>query len=77
MWEIRSDGFFRYEKVPYPARVEDKFTATGCGRDYALAAMFLGHDARAAVEVACALDAHCGNGIDTLELLAEPLRAAA
>ena len=37
-------------------------------RDFALAAMHLGKSAREAVEVACALDVFCGNGIDTLEL---------
>ncbi|MES2148609.1 MAG: hypothetical protein V4508_02340 [Pseudomonadota bacterium] len=46
---------------------EDKFTAIGSGRDYALAAMHLGFDALKAVEVACALDVDCGNGIDLLE----------
>lgn len=51
-----------------PMQIESQFTATGCGRDYALAAMYLGHDARKAVEVACALDIHCGQGIDTLQL---------
>ena len=40
----------------------------GHGRDFTLAAMHLGHDARTAVEVACALDAFCGCGIDTLTL---------
>lgn len=53
---------------PYPEPCEDAFIATGSGRDYALAAMHLGHDARRAVEVACALDVFCGKGIDTLEL---------
>lgn len=53
----------------HPARREDKFCAFGAGRDYALAAMYLGHGARRAVEVACALDTTCGCGIDTLELL--------
>ncbi len=69
MWVIRKGEFLRYDSGPFPARVEDKYLATGCGRDYALAAMYLGHDARRAVEVACALDSSCGNGIDTLELL--------
>ena len=68
MWVIRKDEFLRYGAGPYPARVEDRFLATGTGRDYALAAMYLGHDAVRAVEVACALDNACGNGIDTLTL---------
>lgn len=53
---------------PSPEIYEDQFVAMGAGRDYALAAMYLGHDARKAVEVACALDVFCGMGIDTLEL---------
>jgi ATP-dependent protease HslVU (ClpYQ) peptidase subunit len=57
-----------YGQGPYPLEIEDRFTAMGCGRDYALAAMYLGHDARRAVEVACAIDVNCGCGIDTLEL---------
>lgn len=47
---------------------DDPFLAMGAGRDYALAAMHLGFDARKAVEVACHFDAGCGNGIDTLTL---------
>ena len=57
-----------YGETPHPQRCEDGFNATGHGRDYALAAMYLGFDARRAVEVACALDCNCGNGIDTLTL---------
>lgn len=52
----------------YPVQYEDRYNATGSGRDYALAAMYLGKTAREAVEVACALDVNCGKGIDTLEL---------
>jgi hypothetical protein len=57
-----------YDKTVNAARYEQKFAAMGSGRDYALAAMYLGHDARRAVEVACALDNGCGNGIDALEI---------
>lgn len=53
---------------PHYLIYESRFVAFGAGRDYALAAMHLGYDARKAVEVACALDVNCGNGIDTLEL---------
>lgn len=53
---------------PYAAKYENKFNAWGCGRDYALAAMYLKLSAREAVEVACELDNGCGMGIDTLEL---------
>lgn len=53
---------------PHPLKIEDRCAAIGCGRDFALAAMYLGCDARRAVEVASALDIHCGRGIDALEL---------
>lgn len=53
---------------PFPELIESPFFARGSGRDYAMAALHLGCDAKRAVEVACALDICCGNGIDTLEL---------
>jgi 20S proteasome alpha/beta subunit len=56
----------RYERTPYPICFEDRCVAIGSGRDFAMAAMYLGCDARRAVEVTCALDSNCGNGIDTL-----------
>lgn len=58
----------RYESVPVPLVMENPQQAMGSGRDYALAAMHLGFDARRAVQVACALDSGCGNGVDVLEL---------
>jgi ATP-dependent protease HslVU (ClpYQ) peptidase subunit len=67
---VTSEGLFVYsgDDGPYCARRENEFFALGAGRDYALAAMHLGKTAREAVEVACALDITCGQGIDTLEL---------
>ncbi len=59
---------YGYYLSPYPEWNQDRFDAIGSGRDYALAAMYLGHDARRAVEVASALDNGCGNGIDVLTL---------
>jgi hypothetical protein len=53
---------------PHPMLYADDQLVWGCGRDFALAAMHLGCDARRAVEVACVFDVGCGNGIDTLEL---------
>jgi len=52
---------------PHAMIYEDKFVAWGAGRDYALAAMYLGRTAREAVEVACVLDTTCGMGIDILD----------
>jgi ATP-dependent protease HslVU (ClpYQ) peptidase subunit len=54
----------RATPVPY----EQEFNAIGSGRDYALAAMHLGYDAKKAVAVACHFDVNCGNGIDTVTL---------
>ncbi len=56
-----------YERTPYPLRFEQQHVAIGSGGEYARAAMHLGCTARAAVEVAIALDCGCGNGIDVLE----------
>lgn len=51
-----------------PTPSESSFVAMGSGRDFALAAMHLGHDARQAVEVAIALDINSGLGVDAIEL---------
>ena len=68
---IMPDGQIRhYGSEPYPMIIEDGRYAIGSGGEYADAAMYLGKTAREAVEVACALDPNCGNGIDTLELTA-------
>lgn len=67
---IESDGrVLQYESSAYPICIENDKWAIGSGRDFAMAAMHLGCDARRAVEVACALDASCGNGVDAMELL--------
>lgn len=57
-----------YERTPFPIRYEGPHAAIGSGSEFAMAAMYLGRTAREAVEVACALDSGCGNGIDTLAL---------
>lgn len=64
------EGVFVYagDAYGYCEPVLDPFIAFGSGRDYAMAAMHLGCDARRAVEVACVFDTSCGMGIDTLEL---------
>lgn len=67
MLVIEADGtILKYERSAIPFKIESPFFAVGSGRDYAMAAMHLGHTAAKAVEVACALDSCCGNGIDTL-----------
>lgn len=66
---VKSTGrVIKFDNSPEPIEFEDTVYAMGCGRDYALAAMHLGKTAREAVEVACALDVFCGQGIDTLTL---------
>ncbi len=60
-----------YIRTPFPEVVEDKFVAIGSGRDFALAAMHLGQSAAQAVELACRLDANCGQGVDSMTHNAE------
>ena len=55
-----------YVDSPFPLVFEDEQFAIGSGRDYALAAMHLGCDARKAVEVACHFEISCGGGIDVI-----------
>ena len=69
MLVIRPGGFIDlYERTPYPTRYEDKIFAIGSGRDFALAAMYLGKCASDAVEIASIFDAGSGNGVDVLVL---------
>lgn len=64
---IWPDGtLWKYERTPYPLKFPPQQFAIGSGRDFALAAMFLGKDAVEAVHVACAFDSGCGNGVDFL-----------
>jgi len=65
---IGVNGKVRIYEGPYPMPHEDPLFACGAGRDFALAAMALGHTAAEAVAVACQFDVNCGNGIDTLTL---------
>jgi 20S proteasome alpha/beta subunit len=61
-------GLIAYESSPIGIRFEDKFYATGSGRDYAIATMYWGHNAITAVRLASLYDNCCGNGIDSLTL---------
>jgi len=63
---------FHFEDSHVPFRVEEKVYAMGSGRDYALAAMWMGRDAEQAVNVATALDTGCGNGCDVMKLEGQP-----
>lgn len=65
---VKKDGLYRYERTPIPHKIHDPFYAVGSGRDYALAAMYLGKSAKEAVEVTNALSAACGNGVDVMSL---------
>lgn len=66
---IEADGTpSLYERTPFPVRYEQQQIAIGSGREYARAAMYCGKSAREAIEVACALDSGCGNGVDVLSL---------
>lgn len=44
-----------------------RFDAIGCGQDYAIAAMHLGHSPRKAVKVACQISVYCQGPILTHE----------
>ena len=61
----------RYERTPFPCQYRDPWSAWGSGREFASAILFIGRSAIEAVEVACALDPGCGNGIDTFTLGAD------
>lgn len=65
---ISADGVRCYEGAPIPIKFDDQRVAFGSGCDFAMAAMYMGRDAKQAVEVTCALSSECGDGIDTLEL---------
>ena len=58
----------KWERSPYPLKFHDEQFAIGSGRDFALAAMYLGKTAAQAVEVACVFDSGCGNGVDAMAL---------
>lgn len=65
---IEADGTpSLYDRSPHPIRYEQRCCALGSGRDYAMAAMYLGKTAPEAVLIACALDTGYGNGMDKLE----------
>lgn len=67
---VLTDGtVWKYEKSPYPFKVEGVCCAFGCGDEGAMIAMECGADARRAVEIVSKYNTGCGNGVDTLELV--------
>jgi hypothetical protein len=65
---ITHDSVRFWSTEAYPCFITEKFMAWGTGRDFALAAMYLGKSAVEAVEIACHFQTDCGNGIDVLML---------
>ena len=64
---IFEDGeIWRYESTPYPIKFPPQHFAIGSGRDYAMAAMYLGKTSAESVEIASVFDNGCGNGVDVL-----------
>ena len=64
---VRKDGsLHQYETTPWPLVLHNKQWAIGNGRDFAMAAMYLGKTAREAVEIASVFCHDCGNGVDEL-----------
>lgn len=58
---------WRYEREPYPFKIEEPFFAVGCGKEAAMAAMHMGASAKKAVKIAALVSPECGLGVDTLE----------
>jgi len=57
-----------FEASHQPNIVEEDYHAIGSGRDYAMAAMYLGHGPVVGVAVASHFDCTCGRGVDVLRL---------
>jgi hypothetical protein len=58
-------------KQPELCPVREKFVADGSGRDFALAAMYLGKTAREAIVVAAHFDVYTGGGADAVVLVSK------
>lgn len=70
MLVVESDGtLLQYETTPWPIVLHNRQWAIGSGRDFAMAAMYLGKTAREAVEITSILCSDCGNGVDELTLI--------
>ena len=65
---IKPDGtILRYERTAYPYTIEEKTFACGSGRDFALAAMYLGKTAIEAVQIASIFNKDTGSIVDSWE----------
>lgn len=62
-------GVVTYETQPVAVPLHEKQMAWGSGRDFAIAAMYLGQAARGAVGVACQFDTGTGCGIESFDVL--------
>ncbi len=58
-----------YEQHPVPLYFEDRFSAWGSGRDYAIGAMAAGATAEEAVEITSRHCVDCGLGVDVISLV--------
>lgn len=63
---IDEEGIRTWGVGPFPMWIEQRQCAWGSGRDYAEAAMYLGHNAEKAVRVASHFQSDCGSGVDVL-----------
>lgn len=59
---------FRLERRFMPIEILEDFHAIGSGRDFAIAAMYLGKSAVEAVKIAALFDSSTGNEVDFIEL---------
>lgn len=65
---VTEGGAFRLDSQLHPLKITEPFHAIGNGRDFAMAAMHLGHDAVAAVKVACVYDIYTSAPITSVTL---------
>ncbi|MEE8115151.1 MAG: hypothetical protein V3T23_12455 [Nitrososphaerales archaeon] len=65
---IAKDGkLIEYEQCPRPIGLEEKFTAWGNGREFAIGALAMGASSVEAVEVTSHHCEGCGRGVDSFE----------
>jgi hypothetical protein len=69
------EGCFRVEHSLLRQPIAEPFTAIGSGRDFAIAAMYLGKSAVEAVDIACLYDAWTAGPIESMTLDHPLLRA--